>query len=168
MPRSDPEPRSWVIDKIKSIDPYTILDIGAGEGTWADLLNHLNKQIDAIEVFKPYIEKYGLRKKYDSVFNVNVLDWDDFNYDLVILGDVLEHMTKDEAITLMERVASSAKYAIITIPIIHFPQGIEENNPFERHIKDDWTHQEVLDTFLNIEDSKEFKVVGAYWLCYNL
>jgi len=61
---------------------------------------------------------------------------------------------------------AQARHALIAIPIIHFPQGEEYGNPFERHVKDDWTHQEVLDTFPYITEYTVGQVTGAYWAVF--
>ena len=171
MPGSNPETKPWVISKFFEYDllSSTVLDVGPGFGTYSDLLksNGLNIIIDAVEIWQPYIEKYSLSTKYREVFNKDIRNHDNFNYDVVIYGDILEHMSKDDAITVWENTSKSANNAVITIPIIHYPQGESEGNPYEAHIKDDWTHEEVLDTFSSI---KEFWVGGetaAYWARFN-
>jgi len=165
MGTSHPESRPWAVNQILSVDPNFILDIGAGSGTYADALkeNNYTGTIDAVEVWPQYIEKYFLKKKYRFVYNEDVRQFKNFDYDVVIFGDILEHMTKDEAIKVWEKVSSQADYALIAIPIIHYHQGEIDGNPYERHIKDDWTHEEVLDTFSNITSSWTGDVVGAYW-----
>ena len=71
-------------------------------------------------------------------------------------------MTKEEAIELWDKVSKTARYAIISIPIIHYPQGHEHGNPYEEHVKDDWSSEEVLETFSNIKEYKEFDITGVY------
>jgi hypothetical protein len=44
--------------------------------------------IDAVEIREPYIEEFNLEDKYDNVFNMDILDFEeeDFGgYDLIIL-----------------------------------------------------------------------------------
>jgi 2-polyprenyl-3-methyl-5-hydroxy-6-metoxy-1,4-benzoquinol methylase len=100
MGTSHPESRPWAISKILSVNPGFILDIGAGSGTYADALKNAgySKTIDAVEVWPQYIEKYYLKKKYRNVFHQDVRTRTDFDYDVVIFGDILEHMTKEEAV----------------------------------------------------------------------
>jgi 2-polyprenyl-3-methyl-5-hydroxy-6-metoxy-1,4-benzoquinol methylase len=38
MPRSHPETKPWIIEKINSVQVKTILDVGAGVGTYSNLL----------------------------------------------------------------------------------------------------------------------------------
>jgi 2-polyprenyl-3-methyl-5-hydroxy-6-metoxy-1,4-benzoquinol methylase len=57
-----------------------ILDVGPGKGTYSTLLNNMGYQIDAIEIWRPYIEKYSLRK-YDNVYLGDILEFNVENYD---------------------------------------------------------------------------------------
>lgn len=165
MGTSHPETKPWIMEKIKSVGAKSILDVGAGAGNYAEWLgkNGYAGDLDALEVWKPYIDKYELWKKYDNIFEADVREWDNFNYDVVILGDILEHMTKEEALDVWAAVALQAKYAVIAIPIIHYHQGELDGNPYEVHVKEDWSHEEVLNTFPGIADSWEGHITGAYW-----
>jgi hypothetical protein len=162
---SHPESRPWVINKILSHDIKSIIDVGAGSGTYYDaLLNTRYKgTIDAVEVWEPYVDEFGLKKKYRKLWIEDIRDFDRFHHDLVIFGDVLEHMTVDEALDVWNRASKYCAYAVISIPIIEYHQHAINGNPYEEHIKEDWTHQEVLDTFPHIVDSWQGNVVGAYW-----
>jgi 2-polyprenyl-3-methyl-5-hydroxy-6-metoxy-1,4-benzoquinol methylase len=48
--------RNWVLQNIPS--DAKILDVGAGCGTYSDLLRGYGYKIDAVEIWKPYIDKY--------------------------------------------------------------------------------------------------------------
>lgn len=165
MGTSHPESRPWSIEKILGVYPQSILDIGAGSGTYADALRqrHYSGNIDAVEVWQPYIDEFQLNNKYRTVFNSDVRDIERFDYDIVIFGDILEHMSKEDACEVWDRVSRTADYALIAIPIIHYHQGAINNNPYEEHVKDDWSHDEVMETFPYIVDSWVGNIVGAYW-----
>jgi cyclopropane fatty-acyl-phospholipid synthase-like methyltransferase len=165
MPISSLDGKQLSMEWIKELGSKTILDVGAGLGLYYEFLKHeqvVFEKLDAIEVWEPYIEKYELKLKYNNVFNVDARQWNDWSYDLVILGDILEHMSKEEALTLWDNVSKHAKAAIISIPIIHYPQGHEHGNPYEEHIKDDWSSAEVLESFSHIIKHKEYDIVGVY------
>lgn len=165
MGTSHPETKPWILEKILKSDISTILDVGAGSGTYADYFmdNHCYFQMTAIEVWKPYIEEFDLHEKYYKVYQADVRDHKDFNYDLVIFGDILEHMTKEEALRVWDLVSKQAKYAVIAIPIIHYHQPAINDNPYEEHIKEDWSDEEVLDSFSHIKDHWLGEITGAYW-----
>jgi hypothetical protein len=165
MGTSHPESRPWAVKKILSVNPSFILDVGAGSGTYADALHAsgYSNTIDAVEVWGNSIQKYHLKKKYRHVFNDDIRNFKNFDYDVVIFGDILEHMSKEDAIEVWEKTAAQADYALIAIPIIHYHQGEIDGNPYEQHVKDDWSHEEVLETFPGIISSWTGDVVGAYW-----
>lgn len=149
----------------------SILDVGAGSGTYQHLLHSNGMKIDkldALEVWKPYIEQYSLASRYDRVIQEDARNHNDFDYDLVILGDVLEHMSKEDAVALWSKVSGKAKHAIISIPIIHYPQGHLDGNPYEEHVKDDWTTEEVLETFEGIVDHQEFATIGVFYATFRV
>jgi 2-polyprenyl-3-methyl-5-hydroxy-6-metoxy-1,4-benzoquinol methylase len=54
------------------------------------ILQDLN--IDAVEIHKPYIEKYKIERYYKNVFVGNILEFNYDDYDYIIIGDVLEHI----------------------------------------------------------------------------
>ena len=83
-------------------------------------------------------------------------------FDLVILGDILEHMPMKDAVDLWNKIKQDAKYALISIPIIHYPQGAVDDNPYEVHIEEDWTTEKVLQNFSNIVEYKEFQQTGVF------
>lgn len=170
MGTSHPESREWSVQKILSIDPENILDVGAGSGTYFNALRSAgyDRGIEAVEVWQPYIDEFDLDGKYDVVHAVDIrsksfLAASEGDYDVVIFGDILEHMSKDDALELWSELPKITRYALIAIPIIHYHQGEINGNPYEVHVKDDWSHQEVLESFSNIVDSWTGEVVGAYW-----
>lgn len=172
MPRSDKEGKNEIAEWCRELtDIKKIVDIGAGSGTYAKMFRKLRLFQDAtlvgIEAWEPYIEEYALKERYHEVIlsDVRKVDFSALApFDLVIMGDVLEHITKEEAIEVVNAVSKITRYAIISIPIIHYPQDEYEGNPYEVHVKDDWSHKEVLETFSNFEKTFEGKVIGCYLL----
>ena len=125
----------WIRDHVKA--GSTCLDVGACDGTWADLLNN-HLQMDAVEIFAPNIEAHHLRDKYREVFNKDIRRMRYKHYDLVIFGDVLEHMTVAEAQKVLKYAAAHSDDYIIGIPF-QYKQDAIYGNEYERHIQDDLT-----------------------------
>ena len=153
----------------KLLPIQSILDVGVGEGTYFDILSpHLEHiKWSGIEVWKPYIKKYDLEKKYQILINQDVRRIDFSQgpfYDLTLFGDIIEHMTKQEAQTLINAVTPKTNLIMISIPIINFPQVGVEGNPFEKHIKEDWSQEEVLESFPNIISVFIHEFIGVYFL----
>lgn len=153
----------------------SIIDIGPGKGTYYNLLSNnnvcSNTTWTGIEAWKNYIEQFKLEEKYNFIINqdVRTIDWNNLGkYSVAIAGDVLEHMSKEEAIVLVEKILDHCDTLIISIPIIHMPQDDVNGNPFEVHVKDDWSHTEVIETWHHYIKQHYRKgnksKIGVYWL----
>lgn len=131
---------------IQNYNPnVSILDIGAGSGTYYNLLNFYGyNNIDAVEVFEPYIERFNLRKKYNQVYfgDITELDIDFEKYDLVILGDVFEHIEKEKADKLIQKIYK--QNIILSIPF-QSPQGAINDNIYEIHLQDNLRFVDFLE-----------------------
>jgi len=164
MPYSDPDNKAVAAEWLSEIQPVTVLDVGPGAGAYGQIARTISSvgRVDAVEAWEPYLAEFGLRNLYDNVFVEDVRDRQDFTYDVVIFGDVLEHMTKEDALRIYELARIQAKWILFSIPIIHLPQGAYAGNPFEIHVHDNWTHEEILDWFPNVERFETFRVTGIY------
>jgi len=164
MPYSDPDNKAVAAEWLTEIQPVTVLDVGPGAGAYGQIARTISSvgRVDAVEAWEPYLAEFGLRNLYDNVFVEDVRDRQDFTYDVVIFGDVLEHMTKEDALRIYELARIQAKWILFSIPIIHLPQGAYAGNPFEIHVHDNWTHEEILDWFPNVERFETFRVTGIY------
>lgn len=141
------------LNKIIELQPKSVLDVGCGFGKWGYLCREYldvfpgrpfkhqwTTRIDAIEFFEPYIMEHQ-RFLYSNIMIGDVRDLCKTidNYDLIIAGDVIEHMFKDEAEAVVETLyAKSNKLLMVNIPIgegwIH-PE--EYGNPAELH-RSEW------------------------------
>lgn len=115
----------------------TCLDVGAGDGKWANMLNDY-LIMDAVEAFPPNVVNYQLTKKYR---NTNITDIRTFKYnwyDLVIFGDVIEHLSVEDAQKVINYAADRCRNILIAVPF-EYKQGAIYGNPYEVHIQDDLT-----------------------------
>ena len=127
----------WLHQNFKQGD--TCLDIGACDGKWFGLLGDFFK-MDAVEAFKPNIDRYQLEYKYNKVFNIDIRDFEYSYYDCIILGDVLEHLSVEDGQKILQYANSHCKDIIIAIPYL-LPQTEIYGNKWERHIQDDLTDE---------------------------
>ena len=167
MPMSSAEGKQWTKERIAELasrHPLTVLDVGPGVGTYAKLLAGLPvERIIGLEVWEPYIATYRLREYYDEIVVGDVRTTDLPAADVIILGDVIEHMTREEGITVWQRCAAAAREAVfLSIPIVHYPQHEIEDNPYEVHVEEDWSHESVLSTFDGIGGWELGSEVGVY------
>ncbi len=150
MPGSSQVGNEQVIEMIGELDIESILDVGPGRGQWYDLLHTFfpTAFFDGVEIFEPYVERYHLMERYSFVWIEDAREFKPPDpYDLVIFGDVLEHMQDSEAIHMVNRLLS--KWAIISIPIGVCPQEPTEENPYEEHVST-WYTADVLSSFPQI------------------
>lgn len=164
MPFSHPEKNQTINDWVNEILPANMLDIGPGSGFYGELCRPSTYKV-AIEIWGPYVKEYKLDQIYDNIIisDARFVDYDLLgNYDVAFAGDVLEHMTSSDAAVVFDDMANVAKNVIICLPIIPYPQGEWNGNPYEAHVAT-WSHDEVISFFG--EPHKFFKgdVVGAYW-----
>lgn len=140
---SGKEQIKWAVSRLGA---KTGLDIGCGLGTYAKLLPDLTWT--GVEVWEPYVHQYNLRNIYPTFHLADARAWQpDSHWDIAVAGDVLEHMTRDEAIKLFAKLRSCADTVIVSIPIGHLPQDDIEGNPYEVHITEDWSVESVAEAF---------------------
>lgn len=124
-----------------------ILDVGPGCGTYSDLLRNRFKNMDAVEIFSENVDKFKLSTKYNKIYHGDVCDFEHFhNYTLVIMGDILEHLSIEQAQKLLERIKCDV---LIAIPYT-FPQGPVGGNDHETHIQDDLTHDIFMERYFGM------------------
>ena len=168
------EIRQWFID---NVPPGTrILDVGPGQGTYADLLEGLGYKMDAVEVYQPYIERFYLESKYDTVYNSNIMNFSFWAlYDFVILGDILEHLDKNSAQHLLHRIKENSLECMVAVPYMMEQDGEEYGNIHETHLQPDLSIENMSERYPDLEliygnsfygyyKMKDFKHEKAYVL----
>lgn len=97
----------------------TILDVGPGRGVYHKMLKEKGyNNIDAVEIYLPYIEAFELRKMYNNIFNCNIVGFEYTYYDIVIMGDVVEHLHVKDAKRVVEYAQNHAGLVIIAVPYL--------------------------------------------------
>jgi len=71
-------------------------------------------------------------------------------------------MDRDDAMFVWNLARRDAKYGIISMPIVHYPQGTIDGNVHETHVVDDWDNLKIFETFRDIKECKLGAVTGAY------
>lgn len=125
----------WIRDNFPT--ESTILDVGACDGKWRNLLAEY-QSIDACEIFHDNAER--IKPNYRQVFEADIFDLRYGWYDLIIFGDVIEHMTVSRAKAVLAYAKKHCKNMVIGVPFL-YRQDEMYGNPYERHIQDDLTHE---------------------------
>jgi hypothetical protein len=163
MPWSVDEGKPWVADRVCARCPSSLLDVGAGAGLWSMTLRHRlpGCVFIALEVFEPYVDQFGLHERYDEIVVGDARTTPFPAVDVVILGDVLEHMTHEDALSVWDKARRAARMAVFaSVPLGEFPQGPEYGNNYERHLTT-WTHPE-LRRLPGVVESAPGRIVGVY------
>lgn len=124
----------------------SVLDVGCGSGTYYDLLGDYFKNIDGVEIYKPNIEQNELNKKYRNIYNADIRGFKYNYYDIIIFGDVIEHMKVEEADEVLKYAFDRCKEMIVAVPYC-YKQGIEYGNVYEIHKQDDLTKINMLERY---------------------
>ena len=137
-----------LIHLVCALNPKKVLDVGIGMGTYGFLLRqHLDisrdrldprewkTSIHGIEIFPGYknpVWDYAYDKV--EVADIRVILNELGQYDVVICNDVLEHLKKDDARSVIQCLLKHSPVLISTTPNREYPQGIRAGNEAERHL----------------------------------
>lgn len=139
----------------------TVLDVGPGSGIYSDILSDWFYDIDAVEVHTPYIEMFHLNRKYRKVFEDSIQNFyredtyyycDDAyphyavsrdHFNIVIMGDVLEHLSVEDAQMILKQMAKHGSFVVAAVPY-DYEQGTEMGNVHETHLQSD-LNESVMD-----------------------
>jgi cyclopropane fatty-acyl-phospholipid synthase-like methyltransferase len=124
----------------------SILDVGPGCGTYSHLLKEHFPYIDAIEIFENYISQFDLHNKYNNVILGDIRDFDFSDYDYIIMGDILEHLSVSDARTILDKIEENNIMCMVAIPYL-YEQGTYMDNVHETHLQPDLTHDIFMDRY---------------------
>lgn len=127
----------WVRTNIEQ--GSSCLDVGACDGKWFELLGGWLK-MDGVEIYEPNVKQYNLEEKYEQMFVCDIKDLKYKHYDLVIFGDVIEHMTVETAQEVLRYASEHADNLLVGVPFM-WEQGAIYGNKWEEHIQDDLTER---------------------------
>lgn len=157
MPSSTWVHLSDVLTSILTVQPTSVLDVGVGFGKWGYLCREyldIGKRrlkptdwkttIDGIEPFEEYLQPHQ-NWLYDDLFVGTVQEWIEANkasekvqqYDLVIFGDILEHLPRHVALSVLEffQAYVARKLIVVGIPLgPNWKQGEVCGNELETHV----------------------------------
>ncbi len=122
MPLSDKRFDAKVEEFLTSTPMERYLDIGCGAGKYGKMLKRINPSayVVGIEADNDYIEKYGTRDIYDELRNDRVENFIrknlSFTTDIVLMGDLLEHLFKSDGLDLLHFMVYRSKHIVCIFP----------------------------------------------------
>ena len=153
MPSSRPNTIPTVLQLVRQLKPQSILDVGVGFGKWGHLFREYTDivaaehdparyekknwqvRIDGIEGHAPYLTPMH-HYLYDTIHIGDALSLIKTvpNYDLIFLGDILEHFEKAEGLQMLGDARAKASQAVIvSTPKYDTAQENLCGNELERH-----------------------------------
>ena len=149
--------KDWLIHVARPLEFKRFLDVGCGAGLYGDIIREVfgkEVQVDAVEGFAEYVVRYNLLSKYDRVFleDIRKVSSKMEDYDLIVCGDVLEHIDKADAMRVVSDLCLASRFLWGALPLkvegrqwsTGYHQGSEEwqENPLNKHLHD-WTMWEL-------------------------
>ncbi len=183
MPSSRIEKVPYVINHVIAIRPKKVIDVGIGFGKYGLMLREYlelwgtteeeqklpqynrdrwQHTVHGVEVFEDFIKDYHryfynkifIGKIQDAIFSI------DSDYDMAILSDVIEHMSKEEGSAVLQEFKNRSKYIIVTMPNGMRAQGVMYGNQYEEH-KCGWDSNDLRK--LNFEPTVIGKGLCGLW-----
>lgn len=163
MPSSRPNTIPMVIHLLRQLKPQSILDVGVGFGKWGHLFREYSDileaeheparyqrknwcvRIDGIEGHAAYLTQmhhflYNEIHVGDAGALLKTLP----NYDLIFLGDIIEHFEKAAGMQLLQDAVTHAnKAVIVSTPKFETEQENSCGNELERH-RSLWSEKEFM------------------------
>jgi hypothetical protein len=177
MPTSTYSHIPSVVQYLGMTRPNSILDVGLGNGKMGfiarDFLDVMlgerfrredwKIKIDGLEVFPEYVQAHQ-KAIYDDIFIGDAFDTIDKvgKYDMIIVGDVLEHFEKEKAWKFLDKCAEHCTgHIMLNIPLGEkWTQGDIYGNPHEAHLSF-WDYAE-FEPFTLEKALYEFPSIGYY------
>lgn len=161
MPGSSNKGKSNIRDWFNNLPIQSVLDVGPGWGTYSKLFRKPEQLWHAVEINEPYVEKFQLNNLYNEIYIADIQTFIPTRcYDVIICGDVLEHMTNDEAVEVLDKLFNYADHIIVSLPLdaeTNAPPGtgdVDWDNPYELHVGK-WSHQLFVDTIQHLKGCVE-------------
>lgn len=124
-----------------------VLDVGACDGKWRNLLREY-KNMDAVEAWEPNFAQ--ITPLYRNAFCTDIDGFEYDKYDLIIFGDVIEHLDVPAAQRVLEYAKPRCKDMVVAVPFM-YPQGALYGNPYEVHKQPDLTAELFAERYPGLE-----------------
>lgn len=147
MPSSFVDSVAPIMHTIIESAPASVIDVGPGWGKYGLMCREYLPKLrwlDAVEVNEGRCPTQD--EIYDYVFEIDARLFRGWStYDLVLLIDVIEHMSKRDGHALLQAMLRVGTSVLVSTPKLFVKQH-DEDNPYEEHICL-WTWQEFNDHY---------------------
>jgi trans-aconitate methyltransferase len=125
--------------QLETVRPKRVVDFGAGAGRLGRLCREVLKgevHLTAVEGFPATVARLRENGPYDQVDQALLQEWTAKNratFDLAMFGDVLEHVTRNEAFQALDAALTFAPNVLVNIPLRNLLQDEVGGNILEEH-----------------------------------
>jgi len=130
---------NYILEHVKKAD--AILDVGFGSGIYGKLLNEKGyHNIDGIDIYGGELEGTGLDSIYRTIFIEDIQTFKFNHYNLIIMGDILEHLPLQNAKFILKKLSLKCDHLMVSVPY-QFSQNGTLSNPYEKHEQPEITRE---------------------------
>ena len=128
-------------ETISLISPLRVFDVGVGMGKIGNIVKEisLNCFVEGCEIHEDYLETYKERHSVYSLIHpksiISIIKTLDSKYDLVVFGDVIEHLFFSQVYDVLDFFQYRSRFIIIITPLSSC-QSAWEGHIHERHVSD--------------------------------
>jgi hypothetical protein len=120
------------------------------------------RYFDAVEIYLPYIRSFKLDSMYDTVFNRNIIGFEYTHYDMVIMGDVIEHLHVHDAQKVVVYAQAHSHLVVIAVPYL-LPQKGSQLDGSGDHRQSDLTRNLFLERYPGFELLLDNHQLGVFY-----
>jgi hypothetical protein len=138
----------------------SLLDLGCGPKSPVRNINWMSRRI-GVEAFGPYVETAKRNRTHDEIWEMSIADLtlEEDSFDAVTLIDVIEHMTREDALATIEIAKYIArKKVIINSPNGFIPQEALDGNDLQKHLSG-WTLTDMKSLGFKVRGMAGLKVL---------
>ena len=134
LPFSTWKHNSWVdpftAEQLKSLVPKHVLDIGCGDGFYGKLVRHLlpHAIVTGVDANPKWVKECSALNCYHEVLEGDIVKLaPDISGELVIAGDILEHLEEADMKDVLFSLVANFKWVIVNSPLDFQPQEHEDS-----------------------------------------
>lgn len=157
MPYSVNDGKEQIKGLVNELCGKRMLDVGCGYGAYGRMVEGkcFKVGVDAVN----YRRRFKLGEVYNNFIVHDIRDTDFLrrlgSYDLAVAGDVLEHMSVQDARRVLSTLEQIAEAVIVAVPYT-WKQKDWNGNTWEDHIQDDLTPELVTERY------PELRLIAMY------
>jgi 2-polyprenyl-3-methyl-5-hydroxy-6-metoxy-1,4-benzoquinol methylase len=117
-------------------DCKSVLDLGCGPDSPVQYCENIKYKV-GVETYTPYLVQSKSKGIHNEYINKRIedLDFEPKSYDAVVMVEVIEHLTKEEGLRILEKAEKWArKKVIITTPNGFIHQNNLDDNKLQEHL----------------------------------